>query len=125
MTRIYSPHSVYVNGIPCHVKDVRPVHGENNTARDHVTTLDASDNEADPMVYKAVEENSSASSISSGLKQDKSSSMPEDNATEETELVPLRRSSEHEPKICTAEATSGPAPLKQSGFTLYYMWSWV
>ena len=34
VTRIYSPHSVCVDGIPCHVKDVHPVQGENNTASD-------------------------------------------------------------------------------------------
>ena len=62
VTRINSPHSVCVDGIPCHVKDVRLVHGENNTASDHVTPLDPSDDEAGLMVYEAAEDNSSASS---------------------------------------------------------------
>ena len=48
--RIYSPLSVCVDGIPC------PVHGEKNTTSDHVTPLDPSDDEADPMVYEAVED---------------------------------------------------------------------
>ena len=35
--RICSPHSVCVDGIPRHVKDVRPVHRKNYTASDYVT----------------------------------------------------------------------------------------
>ena len=51
VTRIYSPHSVHVDSILRNGKDVRPVHGENNTTSGHVTPLDYSDDEADPMAY--------------------------------------------------------------------------
>ena len=97
MTRIYSLHSVCVDGIPWHVKDVHPVHVKNNTTSEHVTPLDPTDNEADLMVYKEVEENSSASSAYSSLRQDEFSKRAENNATEETELMPLRWSSKQEP----------------------------
>ena len=90
MMRIYNPHSVCVDRIPCLMKDVHPVYGKNDTASDHVTSLDPSDDEADSVVNKAAEENSSASSTSSSLRQDKFSDTSEDNATEETDLVPLR-----------------------------------
>ncbi len=96
VTRIYSLHSVCVDGIPRHVKDVRPVHGKNNTASDYVTPLDPSDDEADPMVYETAEENSSASSAFGSQRKDEFSDTSENNA----ESVPLRRSSEQEPEIC-------------------------
>ena len=92
------------------------MHGENNTTSNYVAPLDSSDNEADPMVYEAVEENSSASSVYSSLRQDEFSDMSEDNATKETESVPLRQSSKQEPEICTAEATSEPTPFRWSGW---------
>ena len=116
VTRICSPYSVCVDGIPHYVKDVCPVHRKNNTASDHVTPLDPSNDEADPMVYKAVKENSSASSAPSCLRQDEFSDMSENNLTEETKLVPLRQSSEQEPEICTTKATRELAPLRQSGW---------
>ena len=109
--RIYSLHSVCVDGIPCHVKDVYSVLGKNNIASDHVIPLD---NEADLMVYKAVEENSLACSASGGLRQDEFSDMSEDNATKETESVTIRWSNEQEPEICTAEATGEPTTLRWS-----------
>ena len=110
--RIYSLHSVCVDRIPCHVKNIHPVHGKNNTASDHVTLLGPSDDEADLMVYEVAEENSSASSGLGSLRRDAFSDMSEDNAPEETESVPLRWSNEQEPEICTAEATSEPTPLR-------------
>ena len=116
-------------GIPRHVNDIRPVHGENNTVRDHVTPLDPSDDEADLVVYEAVEENSSASSAPGGLRREEFSDTSEDNVTQETESVPIRRSSEQEPEICTAEAISEPAPSRRSGpekkpAPHCPMWSW-
>ena len=101
VTRICSPHSVCVDGIPRHVKDVPLVHGKNNTTSNHVTPLDPSDDEADPMVYEAAE-NSPVSSAPSSLRQDEFSDTRENNAAEETELVPLRWSSEQESDVCTA-----------------------
>ena len=41
-----------------------------------------SDDETDPIVYKAVEENSSVSSVSGGLMKDEFNDTSEDNATE-------------------------------------------
>ena len=114
--RIYSPLSVCVDGIPHHVKDVHPVYGKNNTTSDHVTPLDPSDDEADSIVYKAAEENSSASSVSCGLRQDEFSDTSKDNATKDTESVPLRWSSEQEPEVCTPEATSETTQLRWSGW---------
>ena len=105
-TRIYSPHSVCVDRIPHHVKDICSVHGENNTASDHVTPLDPSDNEADLIIYEAVEENSSESSSFGDLKQDESSNTSKVNTTEKTEPVPLKWSSKQEPEICTIEAVN-------------------
>ena len=112
--RICSPHSVCVDRLSCHLKDVRSVHGKNNTTSNYVTPLDPSDDEADPMVYEAAEENSSASSVPSGLRQDEFNDTFEDHATEETESVLLRRSNEQEPEICTAEAISESTPLRLS-----------
>ena len=116
MTKIYYPYSVSVEGIPYHVKDVCPLHEENNTTSDLVTPLDPSDDATDSMVYNAMEENSSASSVSGALRQDEFSNMSEDKATGETELVPLRQSSEQEPEICTTEVTSKPAPSRWNGW---------
>ena len=82
----------------------------------HATPLDLSDDEVDPMVYEAAKENSSASIASGSLRQDESSNMSEDNTTGETESVLLRQSSQREPEICTAEATSEPTPLRWSGW---------
>ena len=73
VTRIYSLHSVCVDGIPCHVKDVRPVHGKNNTASN------PSDDETDPMVYEAAEENSPASSAFGSQRKDEFSDTSENN----------------------------------------------
>ena len=56
MTRICCPYSVCVDGIPRDVEDVRPVHGKNNTASDHIIPLDPSDNDTNPMLYEAAEE---------------------------------------------------------------------
>ena len=86
------------------------MHGENNTASDQVTPLDPSDDEADPMVY------SSASSAFSGLRQVEFSNTSEDNATEETESMPLRWNNEQESEICTTEATSEPIALRRNGW---------
>ena len=47
VTKVYSPHSVLVDGVPRHVKDIHPVHRPETTSS-HITTLD----EETPMVYE-------------------------------------------------------------------------
>ena len=129
VTRICNPHSVCVDGIPRHMKDVRAIHGKDNTTCDHVTSLDPSDDEADPMVYEAAEENSSASWVLVGLRQDEFSDTSEDNVTEETESVPLRWSSKQEPEICTPWSNKWTNTIetewleKATCSILSYMWS--
>jgi len=92
VTKVYSPHSVLVDGVPRHVKDVRPVRGAETTSS-HITTSD----EETPMVYEGQMQEDmtiSTGSASSVLEQNELSDTSEESTTEEiAEPAPLRRSS--------------------------------
>ena len=106
ITKVYSPHSVLVDGTPRHIKDVRPLRGADATS----CRITSSDDEA-PRLYEDLTQEDSAASESDHecgqngprnisddttedgdtTERDTSDDTTEDEDT--TERVPLRRSS--------------------------------
>ena len=86
ITGVYSPHSVLVDGIPRHVKDVRPVRGADAT----YCSSASSDDEA-PMLYLPWEDPIASESDHSDRGQRGPGDTSEDD--DGAESIPLRRSS--------------------------------
>ena len=85
VTRVNSQHSVSVDGIPCHIRDLRPACRKDCSISDHITS---SDEEA-LMIYEHPSE-SDAPNIPG---QDEDSDVSEDSTTKEVpETVLLRQS---------------------------------
>ncbi|CAE1314374.1 unnamed protein product [Acanthosepion pharaonis] len=103
VTQINSPHSVSVDGIPHHIKDVRPACGKDYSVSNHVSSSSSSgyddddDDDGDDaalMVYiKSQEEHTSESSAPDEPMLDELSETFEESTTEEAlETIPLTRS---------------------------------
>ena len=86
ITGVYSPHLVLVDGIPHHVKDVRPLRGVDTTNCSITSTEDKA-----PMLYLTREDSAASESDHSDRGQHGPRDMSEDEDIAES--VPLRRSS--------------------------------